>query len=58
MVVWGAKDQGDFQKRITMKKKNIVRTITLGGLVLFTVITLFLSISILLDLFGIWEHQG
>ena len=58
MVVWGAKGPGNLQKRITMKQKSIVKTITLGGLVLFTAITLFLSTSILLDLFGIREHQG
>ncbi len=58
MVVWGAKGPGNLQKLITMKQKSIVKTITLGGLVLFTAITLFLSTSILLDLFGIREHQG
>lgn len=41
-----------------MKQRSIVRTITMGGLTLFTIITLFLSTSILLNLFGIRKHQG
>ncbi|MEC7771537.1 MAG: hypothetical protein VX798_10155 [Bacteroidota bacterium] len=41
-----------------MKKKHIIRTITLTGLILFTTITLFLSTSILLDILGIREQQG
>ena len=58
MVVWGAKGPGNLQKYITMKQRSIVRTITMGGLTLFTIITLFLSTSILLNLFGIRKHQG
>ena len=41
-----------------MKKKHIIRIITLTGLILFTTITLFLSTSILLDILGIREQQG
>jgi len=41
-----------------MKKKHIIRIITLTGLILFTTITLFLSTSILLDILGIQEQQG
>jgi uncharacterized protein with PQ loop repeat len=41
-----------------MKKKRIIRGTTLTGLILFTTITLFLSTSILLDIFGIREQQG
>lgn len=58
MVVWGTKDQRNLQKYITMKTKQVIRTITLTGLILFTTITLFLSASILLDVFGISEQQG
>ncbi|RPG29350.1 MAG: hypothetical protein CBB72_015640 [Muricauda sp. TMED12] len=41
-----------------MKKKHIIRIITLTGLILFTTITLILSTSILLDILGIREQQG
>ncbi|WP_421812394.1 hypothetical protein [Flagellimonas sp.] len=41
-----------------MKTKRVIRTITLTGLILFTILTLFLSTSILLDVFGIREQQG
>lgn len=41
-----------------MKKKHIIRIITLTGLILFTTVTLFLSTSILLDILGIREQQG
>ena len=58
MVVWGTKDQRNFQKYIAMKTKPIIRTTTLTGLILFTILTLFLSTSILLDVFGIREQQG
>ena len=58
MVVWGTKDQRNLQKCITMKTKRVIRTITLTGLILFTILTLFLSTSILLDVFGIREQQG
>lgn len=41
-----------------MKNKRVVSTLTLTGLALFTAITLFLSTSVIWDLFGVRAQQG